>query len=276
MWSRPNSRRGPRPRADRRGEPPCRTGQRRLDRAPRRVARRGIGGERRPRIRGAHDEIDLVEECGHLLVQFDAQQLGPGGSSQVVERLGQPDAGGDLVGHVPRARRPAVAQLGEQRRGVSHHPVRDEVRKLHVDVDPDEPGVGDQEIGLRPDVVLHPGVEDDPAEIGDHRHAQAAEVVAAQTRLEAGMFREDSSGHGSRSRRRRRSTAAASRTDRARLPRTTVFGRLNAFGLRGIRPNVPFMPEEPGVAGRDPDRPAAITTGGEADEPARNRSGRTA
>ena len=43
-----------------------------------------------------------------------------------------------------RATRPVVAELGEQRGEVAHHPLRGEVRKVEVDVDPDHARRADQ------------------------------------------------------------------------------------------------------------------------------------
>ena len=69
---------------------------------------------------------------------------------------------------------------------------------------------------------------------------------------------------------------AASRTDRATQPVTTVSGPIRMRGPRGMRPAVPFIPNKPLKPARDADRPSAVTSGRDRREPARDRGGRPA
>ena len=225
---------------------PDRSRQRGVDHAVLRVARRRVGRERDIRVGCGDHEVDLRERGGHRGVRLQAELLGDRGRAQVVERLRQVQAERDFVGEVGRAPRPLVAELGEQRREVAHHPLRGEVREVELEIDLDQTGRVDEHLGGFAHACLDRRRDiDDAAERREHRDAPAREVVRAEPGFpaaERGQAGRVARRRSPRTRRRSAPRRAPSgRGSRARR----CSGRENACGDRGIRPNVPFMPSRP-------------------------------
>ena len=131
--------------------------------------------------------------------------------------------------------------------------------------------------GLGADAVLDAGLERDAAERRDDRDPPAAQVVRAEARPPSrrrdGQARRvggcEPGAHVVVAGRVAHRAGEAAEHDGVRAA-------CRRAGSRGMRPNVPFMPEQPGVAGRDADRAAAVAAGGEGHEPAGDRGRRPA
>ncbi|MFN8017067.1 MAG: hypothetical protein U0P45_02980 [Acidimicrobiales bacterium] len=74
-------------------------------------------------------------------------------------------------------------KLGDQGGHVAHHPLDGHVRDVDVDIDLHHPGLGDELVGLADDRVFDARLQVDAAEVGEHGHLEAGEVVAAEPGL---------------------------------------------------------------------------------------------
>ena len=241
-----------------------------VDEARRARAHDRISRERRTRVGRRDDEVDLIERSSHHLVGLDPQLLGHGRGVEVVHRLGQAQTDRDLLGEIAGAPRPLRAEGGEERRKVPHHPRCRQVGRLDAEVDLDHPGRGDERLGLGPDLVLDARLEGDAAERRDDGHLPTLQVVRAQSGFPACRARE---------RRRVEEVRPGARvevpgrvTHRARhvADDDRVRARVRVRAARDPTERS-LHPEQPGVAGRDADRSAAVPAGRKADEAAGDR-----
>ena len=131
--------------------------------------------------------------------------------------------------------------------------------------------------GLGPDAVLDARLEGHAAEVrGRWRPARPARSLRAEPGLPAAGRRQARRVVGVRRRRTRRSSGPRRAPSGTGCRARRCSGRMYACGLARDAAERALHAEQPGVAGRDADRAAAVATGGQADQAAGDRGRRAA
>jgi hypothetical protein len=250
--------------------------------AAERVGQRAFGGEGDVGVGRGDDEVDLLEDLGHALVDIHPPPLDLRAGRDAVALLGHAEA----IAHLGRQ---DVLALGPEalEHAVEEHHARDRPRRAHVRqarvdaVDTLPTGVVDEGAGGVLEHLPHGRRHSGVAPVGNHGDAQAAQLV--EVGVEAGFPPVDP-------RQAQRITRIVPVGDVAparRIPhrprhapdhgRETAVGDARAAGDAAVGA---LEAEQPGEAGGDADRAAAVPARGDGDEAARHRrrraTGRTA
>ena len=227
----------------------------------------GPGGtEGDVRVGGAEDEVGLLEQVGHLLVDVDPEHLGGAGGLHVEVVGGQVHAQLDLGGEVVVAVRVAVPELPGQADQVGHGPLEAALGQLDHDVDPGEAGVGDEGLGRLQHHASPPGAPRWPRprsiEITARLPARSKESRPASQPSTRGRLRVSRGSNPLQTSNQR----AVSRTERDTQPDHHGQRRLEGARAPGDAPVGRLEPEQAGEPGRDADRAAPVAPAGDGEQ----------
>ncbi len=226
-----------------------------------------VGRERDVGVGGADHEVDLVEDVGHGLVGLGAGRFAPGrrrrGSSSA-RRSSRPKAISLVRSSLQPGQRSPSSSL-QARPGWPAPRSRSEVgqrarRRRRARARRPWPA---------PRPRPRPAPAPRRARRGAEGRARSPPACPAgrgcRGRAPSPRPRGGSTGRARRSRRRRRTSGRRRAPSGPWQPITTVMRvRSGCAGPRGMRPAVPFMPDQAVEAGRDADRAAAVAAGGDA------------